>query len=81
MEVNMTKWSLSKVALRASYLFTHVLFLNISKLESEDGEGVISTAIVVLIVAFLAVGMWIAFKALMGQTTTTISSQVSQLGQ
>ncbi len=77
----MTKWSLSQVASRASYLFTHVFFMNIGRLEYEDGEGVISTAIVVLIVAFLAVGMWIAFKALMGQTTTTISSQVSQLGQ
>ncbi len=77
----MTKWSLSNVTPRASYLMACVLYFNHNKLEPEDGEGVISTAIVVLIMAFLAVGMWIAFKALMGQTTTTISSQVSQLGQ
>lgn len=48
---------------------------------SESGEGVISSAIVVLIMAFLGVGMWIAFKAMMGSATTTISTQISQLGQ
>jgi TRAP-type C4-dicarboxylate transport system permease small subunit len=47
----------------------------------ETGEGVISTAIVVLIIAFLAVGMWVAFKVIMGNATTSISTQISQIGQ
>lgn len=47
----------------------------------QSGEGVISTAIVVLVIAFLAVGMWVAFKVIMGNATTSISNQVSQLGQ
>jgi hypothetical protein len=53
----------------------------LSLLRREDGEGVISTAIVVLIIAFLAVGMWVAFKTIMGTTTAGISNQVAQLGQ
>lgn len=47
----------------------------------EEGEGVISTAIVVMIMAFLAVGLWVAFKVLMSHATNTIGQQVSQIGQ
>jgi len=50
-------------------------------LTSDTGEGVISTAIVVMIMAFLAVGLWVAFKLLMSHATGTISQQVSQIGQ
>lgn len=52
-----------------------------TSMSDETGEGVISTAIVVLIIAFLAVGMWVAFKTIMATTTTGISNQVAQLGQ
>lgn len=52
-----------------------------SALRAEEGEGVISTAIVVMIMAFLAVGLWVAFKLLMSHATGTISQQVSQIGQ
>ncbi len=47
---------------------------------AERGEGVISTAIVVVIMAFLAVGLWFAFKAILSNATTTVSNQVAQLG-
>ncbi|WP_298337329.1 hypothetical protein [Ferrimicrobium sp.] len=47
----------------------------------ETGEGVISTAIVVMIMAFLAVGLWVAFKLIMSNATSSISTQVSQIGQ
>jgi len=47
---------------------------------AEAGEGVISTAIVVVIMAFLAVGLWFAFKTIMANATTTVSNQVAQLG-
>ncbi|MHB8189766.1 MAG: hypothetical protein ACYDHP_04975 [Ferrimicrobium sp.] len=48
---------------------------------SEEGEGVISTAIVVVIMAFLAVGLWVAFKVILNNATSTVTSQVSQIGQ
>ena len=47
----------------------------------ERGEGPVSAAIVVMIMAFLGVALWVAFKAIMHQATTTVSTQVSQLGQ
>lgn len=47
---------------------------------SERGEGVISAAIAVLIMAFLGVGLWLAFHAILGQMTTKVSTQVSQIG-
>ncbi|MCL5974053.1 MAG: hypothetical protein ACYCWN_05470 [Ferrimicrobium sp.] len=50
-------------------------------LANDAGEGVISTAIVVMIMAFLAVGLWVAFKLIMSNATSSISTQVSKLGQ
>ncbi|WP_298208094.1 hypothetical protein [Ferrimicrobium sp.] len=53
----------------------------LDNLGDETGEGVISTAIVVMIMAFLAVGLWVAFKLIMSNATSSISTQVSQIGQ
>lgn len=47
----------------------------------EAGEGVISAAIAVLIMSFLGVALWIAFKATLGHATTGVDSQVSKIGQ
>lgn len=46
----------------------------------ERGEGVISAAIVVLIMAFLGVMMWGAFKLLFQNASTNTSNQVDQIG-
>jgi TRAP-type C4-dicarboxylate transport system permease small subunit len=51
-----------------------------TRLASERGEGVISTAIAVLIIAFLGVAMWFAFDLLMNEATETISNQVQEIG-
>lgn len=48
---------------------------------SEAGEGVVSTAIAVLIMAFLGLGLWIAFKATLGHATNNINQQVSNIGK
>lgn len=48
---------------------------------SDSGEGVISAAIAVLIMAFLGVAMWLAFKAMLGTTTTAVSHAISKIGQ
>jgi hypothetical protein len=44
----------------------------------EAGEGVISTAIAVLILAFVGAGMWVGFNALMGDACDAAAGQISQ---
>lgn len=52
------------------------------RLATDDrGEGVISAAIVVLIMAFLGAAMWVAFRAIFQDTTSNTSTQVSSIGQ
>ncbi|NNE72762.1 MAG: hypothetical protein HKN26_03790 [Acidimicrobiales bacterium] len=46
----------------------------------DRGEGVISMAIAVLIVAFLGVLMWFAFQNLWTQAEADISGNVNQIG-
>jgi hypothetical protein len=46
----------------------------------ERGEGVISLAIGVLIMAFLGAGMWVAFKSTMTDTQTQVDAQVQNIG-
>lgn len=50
-------------------------------LAGEQGEGVISAAIAILVIAFLGVAMWLAFDVLMTDATSTISDQVNQIGR
>ena len=47
----------------------------------ERGEGVISAAIAVLIMAFLGVLMWVGFKATLGDAQTNVDDQVGQIGK
>jgi hypothetical protein len=46
----------------------------------DRGEGVISMAIAVLIVAFLGALMWVAFKGIFQTASTNTSNQVSSIG-
>lgn len=46
----------------------------------ERGEGVISLAIGVLIMAFLGAGMWVAFNSTMTKAQTTVDNQVVRIG-
>jgi len=52
-----------------------------TRMRDEAGEGVVSAAIAVLIMAFLGVGLWLAFKATLGSTTKNVDSQVNQIGR
>jgi TRAP-type C4-dicarboxylate transport system permease small subunit len=47
---------------------------------SERGEGVISTAIAVLIVAFLGIALWTGFDSMMNSATERTRTQVEQIG-
>lgn len=47
----------------------------------DRGEGVISAAIAVLIMAFIGVGMWVAFNSMFQQTAKNVDNQVNCIGQ
>lgn len=47
---------------------------------SERGEGVISAAIAVLIMAFIGAAMWLAFNTLFDNAATKTAEQVDKIG-
>ena len=47
---------------------------------SERGEGVISTAIAVLVMAFLGAAMWVTFNAVWKDTSKNTEDQVKIIG-
>ena len=47
----------------------------------ERGEGVISAAIAVLVMAFIGVGMWIAFSNTFQHAAKHVDNQVNCIGQ
>lgn len=49
--------------------------------EDERGEGVISAAIAVLIMAFLGVALWFGFKATLQNTQGNVDQQINQIGK
>ena len=51
------------------------------RLVGDRGEGVISTAIAVLITAFLGAAMWVGFNTIWGEAETTINKQVNKIGK
>lgn len=48
--------------------------------DQEHGEGVISAAIAVLIMAFLGAAMWVGFNAIWSDAESDISDQVERIG-
>ncbi len=47
----------------------------------DHGEGVISAAIAVLIMAFLGAAMWIGFQQMWKSTEATTNQKVAEIGQ
>lgn len=47
----------------------------------DAGEGVISAAIAVLVMAFIGVGMWVAFNATFTHAAKHVDNQVNCIGQ
>jgi type II secretory pathway component PulK len=47
---------------------------------NERGEGVISVALAVLIMAALAAGMWVAYKAMWDDASTRTANEVKKIG-
>jgi hypothetical protein len=50
------------------------------RLVDEAGEGVISTAIAVLIIALLGAAMWAVFKGTFDGMTEKVSESVNEIG-
>jgi hypothetical protein len=50
------------------------------RVASEAGEGVISTAIAVLIMALLGAAMWVAFQGIFSDAADRTSQQIEQIG-
>ena len=64
-------------------LFVTAKTLGMSALEratDERGEGVISAAIAVLIMAFLGVAAWLAFKGIFDGASDKAEQQINQVG-
>lgn len=48
--------------------------------EEDSGEGVISAAIVVLIVAFIGAAMWVAFNQIWQTIETKTTTEINKIG-
>jgi hypothetical protein len=48
--------------------------------DDESGEGVISAAIAVLVMAFLGAAMWIAFKTIFDGASGKVEANVNDIG-
>jgi hypothetical protein len=52
----------------------------LDRARAEAGEGVISAAIVVLIMALIGAAMWVAFNGVFQDASTRASNSVQQIG-
>lgn len=50
------------------------------RLRGDRGEGVISAAIAVLIMAFLGAAMWVGFQQMWKTTEATTNDRITQIG-
>jgi hypothetical protein len=66
------------LSLRA-YVWARTLAASLPR-KDEAGEGVISTAIAVLIMAALGAVMWVGFQAIWGNASTQTTNQINQIG-
>jgi len=67
-----------EITLRAYVLARSIIVAGLSR--DEAGEGVISTAIAVLIMAALGAVMWVGFKAIWGNASSQTTNQINSIG-
>lgn len=60
---------------------TKTYYHRVSRARDERGEGVISAAIAVLVMAFIGVGMWVAFSTTFQHAAKHVDNQVNCIGQ
>ena len=64
----------------AALLRSHAPAPRSTRVRGDRGEGVISTAIAVLIMAFLGAAMWFGFHQMWQTTSNTTNHKVEQIG-
>jgi hypothetical protein len=62
-------------------LYVWQLMFRADRRRDERGEGVVSMAIAVLIMAFLGVLVWAGFRLTLQNTQTKVDDQVEQIGR
>ena len=62
------------------HLITYLTRRITDVLGDDRGEGVISAAIAVLVMAFLGAAMWVAFNEIFTSATEQVGDQVQQIG-
>ncbi len=62
-----------------AYVWARSLVVSLTA-KDEAGEGVISTAIAVLIMAALGAVMWVGFQAIWGNASSKTTNQINQIG-
>jgi hypothetical protein len=62
-----------------AYIWTRTLVWSLFT-KDEAGEGVISTAIAVLIMAALGAVMWVGFKEIWGNASSKTTTQINSIG-
>ena len=63
-----------------AYVWARSLIVSLTNSKDEAGEGVISTAIAVLIMAALGAVMWVGFQAIWGNASSQTTEQINQIG-
>lgn len=71
---------MGQVSLRAWVVVQLAIARTRERVRDEVGEGVISTAIVVLIMALIGLGMWQLFDRVFDNAGQDIESNVNQIG-
>jgi len=69
-----------KRGLLATYVAVHSLMLERLRPGDERGEGVISVAVAVLIIALLGVVAYAAFKVIFDNAASTATDKINQIG-
>lgn len=59
----------------------HAVAARRERADDDRGEGVISAAIAVLIMASIGAAMFAAYKALFDHTSVSVNAKVNQIGQ
>ncbi len=63
-----------------AYVWTRSLMASLTTGGDERGEGVVSSAIAVLIFAALGALMWVGFKSIWGDASSQTSTQIGKIG-
>ena len=70
----------AEIALRLYCQVRSLVVAGGQRLRDESGEGVISAAIAVLIVAGLGALMWVGFRSIWQDAESTTRSKISEIG-